>query len=63
MHVLNRRDISELLKVPVSTVNYLVQTGQIPFFRIGKRSVRFDAERIKVWISESEGRLYRLKRG
>jgi excisionase family DNA binding protein len=53
--ILTRKDVAEFFKMPIRTVDYLVATGQIPFSRIGKRSVRFSRERLDEWFKEREG--------
>jgi excisionase family DNA binding protein len=60
--ILTRSEAAELLKLPLRTLDYLVATGQIPFTRIGKRSVRFSRARLMEWFREREGIEYRLKR-
>ena len=52
---LKRKEVAEMFKIPVRTIDYLVQTGQIPFSRIGKRSVRFNKARLEEWFAEREG--------
>ena len=59
---LRRQDVSKLLQIPLRTIDYLVGTGQIPFSRIGKRSVRFSKERIQEWFKEREGVEFRQNR-
>jgi excisionase family DNA binding protein len=56
-----KQDLSRELKIPERTVDYLVSTNQIPFSRIGKRSVRFSSERINEWFNEREGVELRYK--
>jgi excisionase family DNA binding protein len=60
--ILTRGEAAELLKLPKRTLDYLVGTGQIPFARIGKRSVRFTRTRLLEWLAEREGIEYRLPR-
>jgi excisionase family DNA binding protein len=60
--ILTRGEAAELLKLPKRTLDYLVGTGQMPFARIGKRSVRFTRKRLLEWLSEREGIEYRLPR-
>jgi excisionase family DNA binding protein len=59
---LTRAEVSEKLKIPIRTIDYLVATGQIPFSRIGKRSVRFSSTRIEQWFVEREGIEFRHNR-
>lgn len=60
--ILTRAEAADLLKLPKRTLDYLVGTGQIPFSRIGKRSVRFTRSRLLEWLKEREGVEYRLPR-
>ena len=60
--VFKTKDVSNFLKVPVKTIQYLVNTGQIPFSRISKRGVRFSKNRIMEWFNSREGVEYCLKR-
>jgi excisionase family DNA binding protein len=62
IEVWKRKETSEKLKIPVKTLDYLVSTGQIPFSRIGKRSVRFQSNRIEEWLIEREGVEFRQNR-
>ena len=60
--ILTRSEVAAMLKLTVRTVDYLVSTNQIPFSRLGKRSVRFDRGRITGWFRDREGVEYRLNR-
>ena len=48
--ILTRNEVAEMLKLPKRTLDYLVATGQIPYSRIGKRSVRFTRSRLMEWV-------------
>lgn len=61
--ILTRKEVSEIFKLPVRTVDYLVQTDQIPFSRLGKRSVRFSRDRLSTWFKDREGVEYRYNCG
>jgi excisionase family DNA binding protein len=50
MDVLTRQEVSELFKLPLSTVDYFVGTNQIPYSRLGKRSVRFSRSELEHWF-------------
>jgi len=60
--ILTRKEVSTMLKVPIWTLDYLVGTGQIPFSRLGKRSVRFNRDRILEWFKDREGVEFRHKK-
>ena len=59
--VMTRSDVAQEFKIPLRTVDYLVSTGQIPYARVGKRSVRFTRSRLMEWLRERENIEYRLK--
>ncbi len=50
MQILTRQEVAQFYKLPLSTVNYFVATNQIPFSRLGKRSVRFDRDELEQWF-------------
>jgi excisionase family DNA binding protein len=60
--ILTRQEVSEKFRLPISTLDYLVSTNQIPFSRIGKRGVRFSLERLNEWFKEREGVEFRHKK-
>ena len=60
--ILTRGEAAAMLKLPRRTLDYLVATGQVPFSRIGKRSVRFTRSRLMQWLGEREGIEYRPPR-
>lgn len=60
--ILTREEAAKMLKLPKRTLDYLVSTGQIPFSRLGKRSVRFRRQRLFEWMEEREKIEYRLNR-
>jgi excisionase family DNA binding protein len=57
--VLTGKEAAEMLKLPKRTLDYLVATNQIPYSRIGKRSVRFSRSRLLGFLREREGIEYR----
>ena len=59
--VLNKSEAADFLKISERSIDYLVQTNQIPYARLGKRNVRFSRERLLQWISEREGIELRYK--
>jgi len=59
MQILTRQQVAEYLALPVRTVDYYVQTKQIPYSLIGKRNVRFDKDKIDEWFKSREGVEYR----
>lgn len=52
--LLTRKQVCELLQVPKRTLQLWMHQGEIPFIRIGRRSVRFDRERLDQWLKERE---------
>ena len=61
-NIMTRQEVAEFFKMPIRTIDYLVQTDQIPFSRLGKRSVRFDKERLAGWFKDREGVEFRHQR-
>jgi len=47
-----RQEICERFRLSRGTLDYYVATGQIPFVRLGKRSVRFREDRLLEWLEE-----------
>jgi excisionase family DNA binding protein len=47
-------DVAELLGVARSMVYTLARRGELPTVRVGDRYVRFRAEAVDQWISQSE---------
>ena len=62
MEILTRKETAKFFKIPLRTIDYLVQTDQIPFSRLGKRSVRFDKGRLSEWFKDREGVEFRHQR-
>jgi excisionase family DNA binding protein len=52
---MTRQEVAEYLALPLSTLDYYVQTNQIPFSRLGKRNVRFSKDKIDAWFQSREG--------
>ncbi len=61
MEVLTMNEAANLLKVPKRTLQYLVSSQQVPFFRVGRRGVRFSVKRLEEWSREREGVELRYK--
>ena len=59
MEIWNRQDVANFFKMSIRTVDFLVATDQIPFSRLGKRSVRFDREELEKWFRNRQGIEYR----
>jgi excisionase family DNA binding protein len=53
--VFTKDEAAEFLKMTPKTIEYLVVSNQIPYSRIGKRSVSFSRSRLLEWLSEREG--------
>jgi excisionase family DNA binding protein len=60
--VLTRSEAADMLKLPQRTLDYLVSTRQIPYSRLGQKSVRFRQSRLLRWMDEREKVEYRLNR-
>jgi excisionase family DNA binding protein len=50
LKLLTRKDLAALFQLAPSTLDFLVATRQIPFYRISKRNLRFKATEIKKWL-------------
>jgi len=50
--VLTKNEAAEFLKINPKTIEYLVVSNQIPYSRIGKRSVRFSWTRLMEWLTQ-----------
>ena len=62
LKLLTRKDVAELFQLPISTLDYLVSTSQIPFFRPTQRNVRFREAELVKWLDEERRNLpYRKK--
>jgi excisionase family DNA binding protein len=48
--IFDKNGVAENYNLPKSNVSYLVSTGQIPFSRIGKRTVRFSKKELDKWF-------------
>ena len=48
--LLNYKQASSLLNIPISTLYALVSKEQIPFFRASKRIVRFSKSELETWL-------------
>lgn len=57
--ILTGKEAAAFLRLPKRTLDYLVATNQIPYSRVGKRSVRFTRVRLIEWLREREGVEYR----
>jgi excisionase family DNA binding protein len=52
--ILKKEDVAKMFKLPKSAIDRMVTYGQIPFIRMGKRSVRFSRDRLEKWLEERE---------
>lgn len=49
--LLTADDVSEILRVPRSTVYELARTRRIPFLKVGRRTL-FDPQLLREWIAQ-----------
>jgi excisionase family DNA binding protein len=61
--ILTRQEVSEFFKISPRSLDYWVATNQIPYSRLGKRTVRFSRERLEEWFREREGIEYHTSKG
>jgi excisionase family DNA binding protein len=59
LRLLTRQDVSELFQLPLSTLDYLVSTEQIPFFRPTQRNLRFRESELLEWLETRRDLPYR----
>ena len=59
LDLLTRQQLSEKWELPISTLDYLVQTKQIPFYRVSKRNVRFRESELLEWLETRRDLPYR----
>lgn len=51
--IYSKKEVAEKLKVPESTVGYLIRNGKLPAIKIGRRYVvRHDA--LQQWLEDNE---------
>ena len=50
--LLTYAQLSRLLALPTGTLYSLVHREKIPYIRLGRRTVRFDAEEISAWLDQ-----------
>jgi len=56
----SKTDLSDLLKLSISTIDNKMNEGVLQFYKIGK-SVRFDDEQIEAFLSKQTDKKYRQK--
>jgi len=59
LKLLTRKQVSELFQLPLSTLDYLVSTEQIPFFRPSRRNLRFRESELIDWLETKRNVPYR----
>jgi len=50
--LLTRSQVCKLLQIPLRTLEHWMSLNEIPYIRVGRRSVRFDKGRIEEWLRE-----------
>ena len=56
----SKNDLSDLLKLSVSTLDNKMKSGELQFYKIGK-SVRFDDNMIQEFLSKQTKKMYQQK--
>tara|TARA_A100001515_G_C4449569_1_gene169800 strand:- start:140 stop:418 length:279 start_codon:yes stop_codon:yes gene_type:complete len=56
----SKYDLSDLLKLSVSTIDNKMNSGELKFYKIGK-SVRFDDTMINEFLQKQTGKMYKRK--
>jgi excisionase family DNA binding protein len=55
MHLLNAKEVAEILQVNTQRVYELTRQGILPSLRIGARQIRFEETRLLQWIENGGG--------
>lgn len=50
MELFDVESLARFLKLTPLAVRGLIQRGEIPYFRLGRRRIRFDRDEIEQWI-------------
>lgn len=53
-HLLNVKELAYYLNVSEALIRKLIRTTDIPFTRVNGRSIRFNMNEIKDWLSEDK---------
>jgi hypothetical protein len=53
--IMNKGEVEQVFKLNPRTLQYLISTHQIPYSRVGKRTIRFSRRRLMEWMREREG--------
>ena len=56
--IISRQEVCKLLALNPSTVDYFVRTQQIPFLRLGARSIRFAKDEVMQWALSKKNVAY-----
>ena len=59
LKLLGRKEVSSLFSLPLSTLDGLVATRSIPFFRISRRNIRFKEAELLEWLETRRNLPYR----
>lgn len=62
LKLLDRKEVSSLFGLPLSTLDGLVSTRSIPFFRVSRRNVRFRESELLVWLESRRDLPYRTSK-
>ena len=52
--ILTRKEVAKLFKISTRSLDYLIAAKEIPYKKVGKRSVRFDAAKLAKWFDQSD---------
>ena len=52
--ILTRMEAAEYLRISLRSIDYLIAARQIPFRKIGKRSVRFEKGAVLNWLRHGD---------
>ena len=52
--IVDADEAAKFLNISLNSIRWLTKTRQIPFVRLGERVIKFDINRLTVWLSERE---------
>jgi len=55
--LMTRKEVAEYFGMSIRTIDYLVASKQLPFFRIGPRLIRFSKTKIKEHLERLENKV------
>ena len=60
--ILKKQEVADWLRIPESTVMYLVATYQLPFVRVSPRKIRFLRSDIEEYIEQQKNQVVKYNK-